>query len=139
MTRGTQPKSPHDAIIGGMETLLAVLLGLNLVVLTALVVLVRGQQRRTAAAESAIGLLEPYRPLPEELEAAFTTGKRRVITIEILNPLELAATKSRFGGVAAAVAPGALRRLVYEQTVREMRVQMAEEGVVAEVGLHVAR
>ncbi len=122
-----------------MDILLAVLLGLNLAVLVGLVLMLRAQQRRTTAATAAIGLLEPYRPLPEELEAAFTAGKRRVITIEILNPLELATTRSRFGGVAGAVAPRALRKLVYEQTVKEMKLQMVDEGVVAEVGLHAAR
>lgn len=122
-----------------MAIVLAVLLGLNLVVLVGLAVMLRTQQRRTSAAVAAIGELEPYRPLPEELEAAFTAGRRRVITIEILNPLELAATKSRFGGVAGALAPRALRKLVYEQTVREMKLQMVEEGVAAEVGLHAAR
>lgn len=122
-----------------MEVLLVVLLGLNLAGLVWIGVMLRDQRRRTTAAAAAIGQLEPYRPLPEELEAAFTAGKRRVITIEILNPLELASTKHRFGGLAGAVAPRALRKLVYEQTVREMKVQMVEEGVVAEVGLHAAR
>lgn len=122
-----------------MEILLAVLLGLNLAALVALSLMLRAVSRRTARAEEAIGELEPYRPLPEELEAAFTAGSRRVITVEILNPLELAASRNRFGGIAGAVAPRALRKLVYEQTVREMREQMVDEGVAAEVGLHVAR
>lgn len=122
-----------------MEYVLAGLLAGNLLVLVLLLVLARAQRRRTDRALAAIGELEPYRPLPEELEAAFTAGSRRVISIEILNPLELAASHSRFGGLAGGLAPRALRRIVYEQTVRDMRVQLVEEGVQAEVGLHVAR
>lgn len=122
-----------------MDILLALLLGLNLAVLIGIVLTQRAQRRRQAAAILAIGQLEPYRPLPEDLEATFTAGKRRVITIEILNPLELAATQSRFGGVAGALAPRALRRIVYEQAYSNIKEQMVEEGVVAEVGLHAAR
>jgi hypothetical protein len=61
---------------------------------------------------------------------------RRVITVEILNPIELAATRGRLVGMAGSLAPGLTRRIVYDQAVRNMKRQLAEEHVVADVRVY---
>jgi hypothetical protein len=64
---------------------------------------------------------------------------RRVITIEILNPIELAGTRGRIAGIAGSLAPRITRRIVYDQAMKLVRRQLAEEHVVADVRLHVLR
>jgi hypothetical protein len=70
---------------------------------------------------------------------ASTTGSRRLITIEILNPIELAGARGRLAGVAGSLAPGITRRIVHEQAVKMVKRQLAAEQVVADVRLHVVR
>jgi hypothetical protein len=93
-------------------------------------------------------LLRPApQPAPDEkLARALTaaagaspssTGSRRLITIEVLNPIELAGTRGRLVGIAGSLAPGITRRLVYDQVLKILRRQLADERVVADVRLHV--
>jgi hypothetical protein len=82
--------------------------------------------------------LTPAAALPPPLEEAFRAGRERVLTVEILNPLELARAQHRLAGPAGAVAPSAVRAMVYEQAARITRAQLAERGVAADVQIHVA-
>jgi hypothetical protein len=68
-----------------------------------------------------------------------TGATRRVITIEVLNPIELAATRGRLVGIAGSLAPGITRRLVYDQVLKILRRQLVDERVVADVRLLVVR
>jgi len=74
-------------------------------------------------------------PLP----ANSSSATRRVITVEVLNPIELATTRGRLAGIAGTFAPGLVRRIVYDQTIKTMRRQLVEERVVADVRLHTMR
>jgi hypothetical protein len=65
-----------------------------------------------------------------------SSGTRRVITVEILNPIELAGTRGRLAGIAGSFAPGITRRLVYDQAIRTLRQQLVEQRVVADVRMH---
>jgi hypothetical protein len=73
--------------------------------------------------------------LAEQRPAVSTSGVRRVITIEILNPLELAGKRGRLVGLAGSLAPGITRRVVYDQAIRLVRRQLSAENVVADVRL----
>ena len=64
-----------------------------------------------------------------------TNGSRRVLTIEILNPVELAATRGRVVGIAGSLVPALTKRIVYDQTLKQMRKQLVDQGVVADVRL----
>jgi hypothetical protein len=68
--------------------------------------------------------------------AASSSAARRLITIEILNPIELAGARGRWAGIAGSLAPGLVRRLVYEQALRTVKRQLAAEQVIADVRLH---
>jgi len=68
--------------------------------------------------------------------ATSTSSTRRIITIEILNPIELAGTRGRLAGIAGSLAPGITRRIVYDQAIRNLRHQLVQERVVADVRLH---
>jgi hypothetical protein len=65
-----------------------------------------------------------------------TSGSRRLITIEILNPIELAGSRGRLAGIAGSLAPGITRRIVHEQAMKLVKRQLAAEKVVADVRLH---
>jgi hypothetical protein len=71
--------------------------------------------------------------------AVTVQGTRRMISIEILNPIELAGTRGRVMGIAGSLAPGLTRRIVYDQIVKTLRAELAEKQVVADVQLHVLR
>jgi hypothetical protein len=73
----------------------------------------------------------PHRP------AASSSSTRRVISIEILNPIELAGTRGRWAGIAGSLAPGLTNRVVYDQAIKLVRRQLSEHDVVADVRLHV--
>lgn len=64
------------------------------------------------------------------------TGTRRVISVEILNVVELAGTRGRLAGIAGSLVPGITARFVYDQTIKTMRRQLEAERVVADVRMH---
>ena len=65
--------------------------------------------------------------------AASSSSSRRVITIEILNAIELAGRRGRWIGIAGSLAPGLTRRIVYDHAIRLVRSQLAKEHVAADV------
>ncbi len=71
--------------------------------------------------------------------AVSTTSTRRVITIEILNAIELAGTRGRLAGIAGSLVPGITHRVVYDQAIKLVRRQLAHHNVAADVRLHVVR
>ena len=64
---------------------------------------------------------------------------RQLISIEILNPIELAGARGRVLGIAGSFAPGFTRRLVYDQTAKILRTELAARSVVADVHVHTLR
>jgi hypothetical protein len=98
-----------------------------------------GLKARAAALADQVAALEPAPPLPADLEAALGAGTRRLLVVEILNPLEVALSRNKVAGVVAAMAPERLRRIVLEQASRELVTEMAAEGLEVEVRVHAAR
>lgn len=98
-----------------------------------------GLKVRAAALAEQVEALEPAPPLPPDLEAALGAGTRRVLVVEILNPLDVALARNKAAGVVAAMAPERVRRVVLEQAARELVTEMAAEGVEVEVRVHAAR
>lgn len=74
--------------------------------------------------------------VPRRRRRATTGGARRVITVEVLNPIEVAAARSRLGGVAGTLAPGLITRAVHDRAMRTLRRELTAQGVVADVRLH---
>jgi hypothetical protein len=114
--------------------LLIVLIVTNLVTLGVLArLLLRPVEHPSPDETLARSLHRHHRP------AVSTSSTRRVITIEILNAIEVAGTRSRWAGIAGALAPGITHRVVYDHAMRIVRKQLASEKVVADVRLHVVR
>jgi hypothetical protein len=108
--------------------LLVVLIVTNLVTL-GLVLLPRLQQHPVAADADSETFTAP-RP------AGVSGRSRRLITIEILNPIELVSSRGRIAGLAGSLAPGFARRMVYDQTLKILRRELEEQQVLADVRLH---
>ncbi|MGI8680496.1 MAG: hypothetical protein ACR2LX_17790 [Jatrophihabitans sp.] len=117
-----------------MLTLVIVLVVTNLATLGVLAYLYLGPAdgpRPDTAASDALNRT----PRPP----AVPGGTRRLISIEILNPIELAGTKGRIAGIAGSLVPGLTRRIVYDQTLKILKQQLVDQQVVADVRLHTLR
>lgn len=106
-----------------------------LVALAVVIARLRRRSRELSAEVAEVTALDP----PARVDPVFAAGRDRLITIEVLNPVQLAATQNRFAGVAGAVAPDLIRKIVYEQAAKIMREQLVEQGVEADVRVHVVR
>jgi hypothetical protein len=125
-----------------MSTVVAVLALVLAALLAAacgvLVLQLQAVRRRARRLEERVTGLSPAAPLAPDLETVLGAGSRRVLVIEILNPIEVARSRSRASAVLAAMAPDKLRKLVVEQTAREMGEQMLAEGVETDIRVHAA-
>ncbi len=121
-------------------TLTQILLAGNLLLLASLLVGLLLLRRRSALLKlSAENLAAEFGALPRELRAeAQRLGVQPgpFYTIEILNPLEVAAQESRLGRVFGGVTPTIVRREMYRQAHGIIRQQLADRGIKADVKLH---
>jgi hypothetical protein len=127
---------PANGVFVQIAALVIVILNLVLLGLLARKLLVLDSAQRALRIELA--QLTPADALPPTLDRAFAAGRNRLITVEILNPLELAGAHSRLAGLAGSVAPGPVRALVYEQAAKIAKVELAKQNVEADVQVYVA-
>lgn len=113
-----------------MVALVIVLLVTNLATAALLV----RRSRPAPSSDDTVELFEAPRP------PGVTERGRRLITIEVLNPLELASTRAgRLAGLAGTLAPGLTRRLVYDQVHKTLRRELDRMAVHADVRMHLLR
>ncbi|ROO31735.1 hypothetical protein [Salinisphaera orenii] len=88
--------------------------------------------RRLHALEAQIGrLARELESSDEELAALLgEVGGSRII-VDIINPMTLARSRSRWGAAFVGVAPRMVRRRVYDTVAREMKAQLAAQQVEA--------
>lgn len=123
-------------VIAVVALVVAVLLaGLCVVLL----LLLKGLRSRAAALVDQVAMLEPAPPMAPDLEEILGSGNRRIIVVEVLNPMDVALSRNRAAAVLAAMAPERLRKIVMEQAAREMVGEMADQGLEVEVRVHAAR
>lgn len=60
-------------------------------------------------------------------------GEHDAIVIVIHNHDDVAANRSRLARAVSLLSPGLVRGLVHRETIREVRAQLAEQGVEADV------
>jgi hypothetical protein len=82
--------------------------------------------------------LTPGDALPPALDKAFAAGRKRLLTVEILNPLQLATAHTKLAGLAGGIAPAAVRALVYDQAAKITKQELAKQQVEADVQVYVA-
>ena len=72
------------------------------------------------------------------LQSSRNASRGRVIVIEILNPLEVAASQHWVAGIAGSVAPTLVTKVVYDRAARMMQQELGGFGVDAVVEVQVA-
>lgn len=117
-----------------MTTLLTVLLIANLCVLAFLAF--RHQQLRAQVGElqrrsQSLGG-DPAERIPDDLLRVAREGAS-MLSVRILNPMELAAQKHWAAGLAGRITPGLVRRIVSMEAAKILRQELPKYGVVAEV------
>jgi len=112
-----------------VTALVVILVATNLVTLAVLILRRRRPEEPGTDAETFTA------PRPAGL-----AGKtRRLISVEILNPMELVNNRGRVAGLAGSLAPGLARRVVYDQALKTLRRQLENKQVLADVRLHTLR
>lgn len=106
---------------------------------TLLLLQARSLRARADALEARVAALVPGPPLPPDLAATLGTGQRRVLAVEILNPVELAASRLPAARLLGALRPALLSKVVYDQAAKQVVDQLELEGVLADVQVHAAR
>lgn len=107
--------------------MIAALLGLNALLLAGLLALQWRQGRGLGAMEAQLGQLAPHSAEPAEAPGA----RRELLTIEILNPVQLAASQHWAAGTLGGVAPALLRKLVYDRAIGVAERMLMEHGAEA--------
>ena len=114
-----------------------VLLAMNLLLLAALLwrtVTLRRLSQLLQLEMQSMRALPHDEPL--DLDQLLGRGQRTVIVLDILNPMEVAASQSWFADKFGSVAAPLIRRLVYDQAVKNVHKEVAKWGVRAQVDLH---
>lgn len=76
-----------------------------------------------------------WNALPPDARKLLPENKA-MLSIEILNPVQLAVQESRYAEALGAVSPGLLRRIVHQRTAEILRSELIKHGVQAEVRMH---
>ena len=74
---------------------------------------------------------------PANLSNLSMEHKKRIITVEILNPTDLAVAKSKFAKPLIRLAPDTIDKMVYKEARDILAKQLPTFGVNAEVKVHV--
>lgn len=120
-----------------MTVVLLLLLVLNAALLAWLVrrFLVLQQEARLLRTKLEEIAMVPF-DRPADLQQVLGSGDRRVLVMEILNPLQLAAQQSWFADKLGSLAPPLIRKLVYEETAKIMRTELQKYGVEGQLEVH---
>lgn len=67
------------------------------------------------------------------LSQVYKRGKDRFVTIEILNPLEVAAAESQAARTVGGLTPAFITKIVYDRVKSEVEANLVERGIEARV------
>lgn len=117
-----------------MTTVTIVLLALCALLLLACGLVLWRQQRVLGVLKAQASELEAHLHLDTlQLAQVYERGKRRHLTIEVLNPLEVAAAESSIARAVGGLTPALITKLVYDQVKGEVVRGLAERSVEARV------
>lgn len=120
-----------------MANAMVILLVANLLLLSFLLWRALTLSRLAQVLESELQIL---RNVPHDealdLDEVLGRGSRKVVVLDILNPMEVAASQSWFADKFGSVAAPLIRKIVYDQAVKNVYTETAKWGVQAQVVLH---
>lgn len=111
---------------------LLVALGINLLALMLLALRFVSLRREVATLRARSEALTQAPPVPPELIQMARNGAA-MLSIRILNPMELAAQKHWLAGMAGRITPGIVRKVVCHEAAKIVSQELPKYGVVAEV------
>ena len=91
-------------------------------------------RRELAELRSSAAELVPEEPLPPEL-IKLVGDSSIVLSLQVLNPMELAAQKHWLAGAAGRLTPGVVQPIVANEVLRMVRSEMLRFDVKADVRL----
>lgn len=112
--------------------LLHALLAINLGALLLLGLCLFRLRRRAAGLRQRADQLSGQPAVPGDLQRLAREGGV-LLSIRILNPVELAANKHWMAGIAGRVTPGIVRRVVGSEAIKICNQELRRHGVVADV------
>ncbi len=110
-----------------------------LLLIAAIVLLWRNHQRLVTQQADIRPLLEIAPPPAADVTSLLGEVHPRLISVEIHNPLQLAAREQALAGLLGNLAPGLIRREVYRQAASLLRQELDKWEVAAEVRVHAER
>jgi hypothetical protein len=105
--------------------------------ITLLLLWLRSHQQTQALLLEVASLATSNNVIPANVKNLTLEHKKRIITVEILNPTELAIAKSKFAKHLIGLAPDTINKLVYKEAREILAQQLPTFGVNAEVKIHV--
>lgn len=109
-----------------------IILALLLILLTAvLVLLLRYTLQQKQTLQTA---LSDMKQLSED-SGGLKTDPEMVLTIKVLNPIEVAKRESRSARIVAPHMPVTVRKMVYKQVMRELGMELTERGIESEINV----
>lgn len=121
-----------------MNTIIIILVLANAAIsITLLLLWIRSRQQTEALRLELAAMAAADNVIPANLNNLVMNHKKRVITIEILNPVELAVAKTVFAKALVGMSPEAINVLVYREARDLVAEKLLDFNVNAEVKIHV--
>ena len=120
-----------------MNIFIALLVFANTVISVVLLLLWLRSLQQTQALLEAATLTSDDTLIPAILKKSVIAQQKRIITVEILNPTELAIAKSKFAKPLIGLAPDTINKRVYKEARDILAQQLPTFGVNATVSIHV--
>lgn len=93
----------------------------------------RSRRRLNRLENDMAALADELENANEELGALLAEVSGSRLVVEIINPMTLARSRSRWGGALVGIAPRMIQHRIYDMVAREMKKQLAEQGVETSV------
>lgn len=121
-----------------MNIVITLFIFANMAVSVALLLLwQRSHQQTQALLLETAALATNNSVMPAKLSKLLMERNKRIITVEILNPTELAIAKTALAKPFVGIAPDTINKLVYKEARDIIADQLPSFGVNAEVKIHV--
>lgn len=93
--------------------------------------------KRLHAMEQALLALQGERAsFPADFRKLLSGGQTELISIQLLNPMELAAQQSKLASALSNLTPSLIRRIVHNEAIKITRRELERHGAKAQVRLH---
>lgn len=94
------------------------------------------RRRSKALMAETEALQQASRAIPADMHALLGDPGKRIITVELLNPMQLATDKTWLAKPIAGMSPGLINKIVYQQAREIVEQQLPKFGAIAEVKVH---